>query len=426
MQKKRILYIHGYADLYGSSRSLMRLSGNLGDEFEPLVILAQDGPLVQEMQKVGIPVQVCPWLFSNILGRQAFHGWNLLRFCLLFIPNIIRLALLFRREKADLIHSNGIVQVTPAFAAALVRVPHIWHVRETLDQYAKMWSQFAEAETSLVWKVSTFFALRLWRLFVRMIYWLSDYVVCVSDAALAPFRMLNLVEHAGVVHNGLEMAFYRDPGITPMSVQKWMAGDDEAGYLFVGTVGALRPSKGQHVLLTAFAEFRRRHPHVRVKCLLVGDAKPEAQAYVDKLHEIIQTSGIADDVILAGPVPDPRPAFARLDVFVLPSVQSEPFGTVVLEAMATETPLIATNIGGSVEQVEEGLSGLLVPPEDSRALADALERLILEPDLRTRLAQNALERVSRLFTIDVHLRNMLGIYRRVLKLDGSQPAHGDS
>lgn len=412
--KKRIVYTHGHADLYGSSRSLLRLSTNLSAQFEPLVLLAQDGPLAQELQKAGVRVLICRWMSYTILGRRAFHGFNLLRFFVAFIPNIIRLAFLFRREKADLVQSNGIVQIAPAFAAALVRVPHVWHVRETLDQYARMWSQFAETETSWFWKVNTFFALRLWRVFVHMIYALSDYVVCVSEAAHAPFRTLNLEARSGVVHNGLEIPFYRDASVLPLALEKWMGGEQETNYLFVGTVGALRPSKGQHVLLQAFAEFRRRCPELKVKCLLVGDTKPEAQPYVDKLHGIVQDLGIGEDVIFTGPVSDPRPAFARLDIFVLPSVQSEPFGTVVLEAMATETPIIATNIGGSVEQVEDGISGLLVPPEDSDALADALAQLALDPKLRAKLTQNALARVNRLFTIDIHIRNMQEVYNRRL------------
>ena len=410
----RIMFIHGYADMYGSSRSLLRLTTNLSSSYEPLVLLAQHGPLVQELEKGNVKVIVCPWMYSNILGRHVFHGINLFWFFVTFLPNIIRLAMLFRRERVDLVHSNGIIQIVPAFAAKLTGTPHVWHVRETIDQYVKLWSQFAEGEPSLFWRISTYFALRLWPLFVRMIYLLSANVVCVSAAVRSPFLSLGLAQRTTVVHNGLEIDYYRAQAIEPLDVAAWLEDESASEYLFLGTVGALRQPKGQHILLRAFAKLCQMLPDQKLKCLLVGDAKPEAQSYVDSLHTIARDSGVEKDVIFYGAVPDPRPAFARLDVFVLPSVQAEPFGTVVLEAMTTETPLIATNIGGSAEQVEDGVSGLLIPPGDVDALAEALYSLIASPDLRKQLSENALERVQTLFTVEAHVKRMEQMYATVL------------
>src|SRR5205814_9764510 len=112
-----------------------------------------------------------------------------------------------------------------------------------------------------------------------------------------------------------------------------------------------------------------------------------------------QDSGLHGDFLLTGELPDPKPAFAAMDLLVLPSAQPEPFGGVVLEAMAMRRPVIATAIGGSLDQVVDGETGFLVPPGDGQMLADKLELLLRQPELRERMGAAGRERLERCFTI---------------------------
>jgi glycosyltransferase involved in cell wall biosynthesis len=125
--------------------------------------------------------------------------------------------------------------------------------------------------------------------------------------------------------------------------------------------------------------------------------------------------GLEKTVVFAGELSDPRPAYAAMDIFVLPSAQPEPFGGVVLEAMALGRPVIATAIGGSPEQVVPDKTGFLIPPADTHALAEKLRTLLTDPALRDRMRQAGRERVAKDLCLDRTVEGITAIYRQVLK-----------
>jgi glycosyltransferase involved in cell wall biosynthesis len=104
-------------------------------------------------------------------------------------------------------------------------------------------------------------------------------------------------------------------------------------------------------------------------------------------------------MVFAGEMADPRPAYAAMDVLAMTSIQAEPFGGVVSEAMSLELPVIATNIGGSLDQVIDGVTGLLVPAGDPAALADAIEKMMGDPELRRRMGAAGAKRIREHFSI---------------------------
>jgi len=128
------------------------------------------------------------------------------------------------------------------------------------------------------------------------------------------------------------------------------------------------------------------------------------------LKERVQALGIEDRVTFTGELSDPRSAYAAFDVFVLPSGQPEPFGGVVMEAMAMGLPVVATAIGGSVDQVAEGETGFLVPPADPLAMADRIERLLRDPDLRGRMSQAGPRRIRECFSLDRMVSRLESLY----------------
>jgi glycosyltransferase involved in cell wall biosynthesis len=110
---------------------------------------------------------------------------------------------------------------------------------------------------------------------------------------------------------------------------------------------------------------------------------------------------------------DPRPAYAALDGVVLASARPEPFGGVVVEAMAMGKPVVGTAIGGTVEQIEEGVTGFLIPPNNPVAMAEALARLIADPALRARMGAAGRQRFEARFGFEEMYRRLLGIYGEV-------------
>jgi glycosyltransferase involved in cell wall biosynthesis len=114
-------------------------------------------------------------------------------------------------------------------------------------------------------------------------------------------------------------------------------------------------------------------------------------------------------VLLAGFRPDAIGLMKGLDLFVMSSV-TEGLGSAAIEAMACGRPVVATRAGGLPEVVEDGVSGLLVPPADDRALADAIVRVLRDPALASRLAAGARARVESAFSVEMMVEGTLRAY----------------
>ena len=181
------------------------------------------------------------------------------------------------------------------------------------------------------------------------------------------------------------------------------------------SVGRLVERKGNDVLLRALAALRPRVPSARL--VIVGDGPERA-----RLESLARELGIADAVELRGRVPDDelRRAYVESSVFALPAMvdargDTEGLGVVLLEAMNYGVPVVASAAGGIVDIVEEGTSGLLVPPGDVAALAAALERLAQDAPLATRLGMGGRERLHTRFTWDSIVSRWRAIYAEVAR-----------
>lgn len=143
-------------------------------------------------------------------------------------------------------------------------------------------------------------------------------------------------------------------------------------------VAIFRPEKGHDVLLDAFVLVRRQLPSARL--VLVGRGE-----LMGHLGARVRDLGLDGSVEITGPVPEIWPYLARADVFALAST-TEAFGIAILEAMAAGLPVVASDIGGIPELVEEGVTGALFPPGDRHALAAHLVRILSDAHLRSRMS----------------------------------------
>jgi glycosyltransferase involved in cell wall biosynthesis len=174
------------------------------------------------------------------------------------------------------------------------------------------------------------------------------------------------------------------------------------------TCGRLEPYKGHHVLLRAVARLSRP-----ARVIVVGEG-PQRQ----RLERLAAELGIAAQVEFTGPVPQARLAdiYAAADVFVLASLILERSGkrdvipNVLGEAMARGVPVVATAISGIGELVESGVNGVLVPPNDPAALADAIDGLLADPARRQRLAEAGLATVRRMFDRQVNIAALAALF----------------
>ena len=180
-----------------------------------------------------------------------------------------------------------------------------------------------------------------------------------------------------IIPNGVDVDFYANA--KPFPEYR----DGKFNILFVGR---LEPRKGAMYLLRAYAALKTRHPETR---LILCNYGPQ----LGELRRFVRRERLAD-VLFAGRVSDEDKArfYKTADVFCAPSTGQESFGIVLLEAMAAGLPIVASDIHGYKKVVQRNVSGLLVEPKDPEAIAEAVERLIREPELRSRLGEAASRR----------------------------------
>jgi glycosyltransferase involved in cell wall biosynthesis len=174
------------------------------------------------------------------------------------------------------------------------------------------------------------------------------------------------------------------------------------GEVILSTVSYLKPIKHLEVIVEACALLANRR--VAARLFVAGDGDIRAG-----LEALSRQLGVADRIHWLGDVPDPTALLQGCDIYVMASV-GEAFGMALVEAMACGAAVVASRSGGFTETVEEGKSGLLVPPLDPFALADAIQTLAQDNDLRSSLARNAVERVQSYFTADGSIDNILSVF----------------
>ncbi len=176
-------------------------------------------------------------------------------------------------------------------------------------------------------------------------------------------------------------------------------------------VGTIVDNKGTHVLAEAVLSLRHKYPDICLKLLGAGRGD-----VVDVIREMCRAQAAEGNVEFAGFVPlDKLPDYyRRAHVFCLPA-KYESFGQVYIEAMACGCPVIASTSGGGAEAVIDGQTGLLVPPNDVPATAQALDRILGDPALRRRMGQAGLQRVADYFAMDKYVRRVVAAYEKAIE-----------
>lgn len=383
----RVLYLHTTSEIGGSAISLLRLVEGLDpSRYASIVVLPSDGPFVTRLRAAGARVEIMPELLTLTSRRGA--GF-LLRFVWNYPTAVRCLAWFIRRERIGLVHTNTIHNLYGVAAARLARVPHVWHFRE------------------IVWQLSVWRRVELW-----MAQRWSARIVVTSRAIASmygPERRWPV--HLIRVPNGVDAARFQ-PGDAPAVRAVLGAGPAD---VLVGIVCRLDAWKGVDDFLAAAARVARERSGVRFA--VVGGAIIGQASYAEALARSAETMGIGDRVVFTGwtfgpaDMPD---VYRALDVLVLASREPEPFGLVVIEAMATGRPVIATGHGGPLDIVEDGRTGLLVPPRDPDALAAGIVALADDPARRQRMGAHGRERVLAHYTAAQYVAGIDAVYRELV------------
>jgi L-malate glycosyltransferase len=381
----RVLYVNHTAEISGGERSLLDLLGALPGGVEPSVACPR-GELYEALRQLGVTV----FPITGTAGSFRLHPLHTTRALGDMVLAARQVGGIARRLGADIVHANS-VRAGIVAGLARVRGARVVHVRDCLPPGA------ASAAT------------------LRLIGATATAIVANSRYTAASLDSRVPCERVRVLHNGIDVVQW-DPARIDRGRARAALGTAGGRALLLGVVAQLTPWKGQDTAVQALGVLRSQE--IDAHLLLVGSAKfrspgarYDSQAYVQRLRRLVATGGLEDRVSWLGEREDVALVVCALDLVLVPSWE-EPFGRVVLEALALRVPVIATDVGGPREIITEGREGLLRPPRDPQAWAQAIRLLAEDPQMRERTGALGRERVRQAFTLEQHVDALTALYEQ--------------
>jgi glycosyltransferase involved in cell wall biosynthesis len=379
---RRILYLDHTSVLAGGEIALLNLVRHLDrDRFLPVAAILSDGPFIAELTAAGVETHLLAASRGLLETRKDAIGGNSLSQIGAIAASAIQIARLIRSRRIDLIHANSLkANLLGGVAARLTGQPIIWHLRDRIED-----DYLSPAATKIVRISGNIF---------------PTHVIANSHATLATLKLFDSTA-GSVIYSGLDLSPFLIPTRAINTIRPR-----------IGIIGRLTEWKGQHIFLQAAAMVRRKFPAANFQ--IVGSALFGETDYEARLHKLAEELSISAATEFAGFRRDLPELLGQMDVVVHASITGEPFGQVVVQAMAAARPVIATAGGGIPEIVMDGKTGLLVPMNDAPALAEAICRVLNHPDLAMDLGRQGRRRAMEHFTIERTAGQTMELYDRVL------------
>ncbi len=370
--RKQIVFLIDGLGLGGAEHLLVIYLQHLDrTRFEPRVCVMQvknGNPMAGEIEKLGIPID-----FVRV-KRLADPG---------ALP---RLLAYLRRMRPAVLHTQlEFADTLGCTAAKLLGIPTVstLHTADAPEKGEKSYRRL-----KLRWWILQHFPVR---------------VIAVSEGTRQHHLRVGKLppEKVVTIHNGIDLSRF-----VPVSPAEIVALRESLGIPadapVLVTVAVLRQPKGIQYLLEALPDILQRVPDTRY--LIVGDGNHRG-----KLESVATEKGVSDRVIFAGTRRDIPQILASTDIFVLPTL-TEALPTALAEAMAAEKPIIASNVGGVPEMVDDGQNGLLIPPADPRALTEACLNLLESPERAREMGRAGRRIVEERFDIQRQVRQLEALY----------------
>ena len=390
----------------GSYRSLLYLVKHLDRmRFNPIVAFYREHPILDEFHQTGCKTLLLEYPTPiNLVNRYSILKspvFKIVRLILLFVQKVynfisvfislfFRVLVLFHKEKIRLVHLNngvGVAGIELLLAAKVLGIHCTVHQRG-IHPVAR-WQR-------------------------KLSGWM-DHIICVSDAARDNLIANGIPsDKCTTVHNGIDQEdFFSKIKRDPDTVKKSLGISSHRPIVGIGAM--IQEWKGQIVLLKAMHRLREKHPDLL--CLIVGgvsDRDEQSKAYFGEIVEFIRKNGLTPWVRILGYEKNVGEVLQIFDVMVHASIDPEPFSRVVLEGMLLGRAIVGTSTGGTVEQIEHRISGILIPPNSPAELATQIDYLLRNPSVRENLGIQARQKVIRDFLIGPHVEGTERIFDAVL------------
>jgi glycosyltransferase involved in cell wall biosynthesis len=383
-----VLYVNHTSSISGAERSLLELLSGLPASVDASVA-CPEGEFAEAVRMLGFEVR-------TITGTDVsfrLHGLHTPRGVAQIARAALNLRRVMRSSGADIVHANtiraGLIAIL-AFARGGERT--VVHVRDAIPSGAVpgLVRRLLRARANLILANSRFTA-----------------------ASVAPAG----APQVRPIYTSVDLGAFDPAKIEPSRTRSRL---DIGGSAWVlGVVAQLTPWKAQDDAIRVLARLREHQSDVHL--LLVGEVKFAAAstrndntAYRRRLEELVNELGVSGHVHFLGERADVPDIIGALDLLLVPSWE-EPFGRSIIEAMAMETPVLATSVGGPAEIIQPGQHGFLLPPRAPELWAKEALRLLEDPKTRARMGEEGRKLVTARFTRSAHVDAVLSAYRDVLR-----------
>ena len=359
---RKVIHVITRLDYGGSAQNTMLTAlGHDREQFEPLVVAgypgdwdAQGGQAATEENCRRLEKAAVRWMILPSLTREVNPFKD--------VQALWQLTRLFRQERPALVHTHtSKAGVLGRVAAWFARVPVIVHTPHGHVFYG----HFGPIRSWLFLQIE------------RVLSAITDRLIALTEAERQDHldRNVGKAGRFAVVPSGIDRERFGRARVQGNQQPDWFGCPPDS--LVVGSVGWLTDVKGHEYLIEAVAKLKQDFPSLHLVIIGSGDR----QEALLKLAELV---GLRDAVHLLGHRDDIEACLAGMDLFVLPSL-NEGMGRALIEAMVAELPVIASRVGGIPSVISHERTGLLVPPGDAGALADALRSLLDRPEWATQL-----------------------------------------
>ena len=377
-----ILVLHVVSDMYGSSKVLLQAVTALKARGHKVcVVLSEKGPLTEALELEGIETKI---IRLGILRRRYLNVLGLLNRAGVLTRAFFALKKLCKQNQIDIIYTNTAPVIIGGMLSKFTGIKNVWHLHEILEP-----SSFMH------------------RFFGWMINATAQKVIVVSDAVYNNWTGRIDASKMVKVYNGFEASDLNASNnalannIKPLREQLNLNNNT----VLVGMVGRVNLIKGQFyfIQIAAAAKAAGLNCHF----VMIGDAYKGYEYLYPQLESQIATLGLQNSITNLYYQPNAAALIQQLDIFVLPSIKPDSFPVVILEAMAAGKPIIATNQGGAQEQIDDCVSGFLVPVNDATIAAQKLGVLVNNPDMRTQMGQAGAKKLQEQFSLATFNKNIV-------------------
>jgi len=382
------MHLIGDLDYAGAQEVVRTLVKYLAsEECTPLVCSLRDGPLRHDIEKLGVKVEV--------LGARKYPVTSFFR----FIGDLSRirrqLIQLIATHRIDVIqtHLLGILDflVLTLFYGSPLRLV-LWTVHNV---------KFLPGQQHWLDKPRRIARRLLYRLTTRKV---SGFIAVSEEVRLSILNQLGAIDaKVFTISNGVDVTRFEQAGNKQALCQE--LGLEQGAHLAI-VVGRLHEQKGHRHLIEAVPTIIDRFPQTRF--LFIGEGELKAS-----LEEQVKKLGLEQQIIFAGIRQDVPEVLAAVDLFVLPSLW-EGLSIALLEAMAAAKPIVATAVSGTNQVMISEKTGLLVPPNSSQALAEAILRILANPAQAQRMGRAARRHVIENFSAQKQATEHLNLYKKLL------------